>query len=724
MLRCALLLLAAAAAPAVAQPCTHFVDGDAGDDANAGTSAGAPWATLARASAATAGQTVCLAAGVYYGTLAPQGGQPGAPVTFRAADGAEGRVVISGAEALPPATWTRDGDDWRWAWTPGAGWSVDATGAFPITGDPDHGAPHVIRRELLVARSSHTDGDPLSDGAPLMPVAHRDSLRDDFADPEAGISGTFWVETTPTGRPVALYARFADDRTPAEARPMLAVRERGIWPGAPGVACGSASQPGFVTLKNLVVRHTNNGEQQAAVCPGREGGVLDGVTVRETNGLGLALGGGRGAPGIGHTFRRVRLIANGQLGVGGACHGCLLEDSEIASNNWKGYHVRWEAGGLKLSWSARTVIRRVASHGNHGPGLWLDEGNRDNVVEGCLVTDNDDVGLFLELFTVRTLVQHNLISGTRRTRPDDMSGTGLLVQAAGDNALYWNTVVGNDGNGVFDRADWRVTAGFPEYSDFTWTGLGTRAYNNVVAGNARSSGGLYDDEAHEWQLHALTDAGARTVALGGNRVMSHAGDPDGLQEALAVGWDAPAFYRASDDLDAFRADLALPQPDAQALLPFSATAYDVLADLSATPPDFGASVDVPAAAPCAGPTCLVRCGARVGASRDAILGDFLDRPDTVCRAGSVSGEAAPSATRLTVRVAPNPGSARVAITAVATGAARLDVFDTLGRLVATMNRRNGDAPFVLDVRAWAAGVYAARVSAGGTLATARLTVAR
>lgn len=727
MSRLALFLLVALAAPVAAQPCTHIVDGTSGNDTHAGTSA-APWATLTRAADAVgAGATVCIAAGVYYETLAPmQGGQPGAPVTFRAADGADGRVVISGAEALPPAAWVRDGADWRWDWAPRPGWSVDASGTFPTTGNPDHGAPHVIRRELLVARSTKPppDGQPAEtfDGFPLRPVATRDSLGA-YADDAAGVYGTFWVQTGAGGRPVALYARFHDGRSPAEAQPMLAVREHGVWPGG-AVGCGSASQPGFIALRGLVVRHTNNAEQIAAVCPGREGGVLDGVTVTATNGLGLALGGGRTAPGRDHTFRRVRVVGNGQLGAGGACHGCVMEDSEIAANNWKGYHVRWEAGGLKLSWSTGTVLRRIHSHGNHGPGLWLDEGNRDNVVEGCRVMDNDDVGLFLELFSVRTLVQHNLVAGTRRTRADDMSGTGLLVQAAGDNALFWNTVVGNDGNGVFDRADWRVTAGFPEYSDFTWTGLGTHAFNNVVAGNARSAAGLYGDEAHEWQVADLTDDWTRTVRLGGNRVMTHASDLDGLQEALAVGWDAPAFYAATDDLAAFRQHLALPQPDGQALLPFSETAYDILADLSRPAPDYGASVGIPLDAPCFGPACLVRCGDRVGVNREALTGDFLDRPDTVCRVGAVGGEGLSAAGGLALRVAPNPAMARAAVSGIAPGPARLDVFDALGRRVATATRTGGDAPFVLDVRAWATGIYAVRVVSGGTVATARFTVSR
>ena len=715
-----LAALALASAPR-AQPCDLHVDGTAGSDADDGRTPDSAWATIQRAAdALQPGQSVCIRAGVYRETVRPpRGGRPGAPITFRAADGDAGRVVVSGADAV--TGWVRDGDDWRWDWTPESDWDVEADGAFRIVRDPDHGSALTVRRELLVGQSGQpvtgTGPADLWDGHLLRPVATRGELAT-APDPELGLYGAFWTDTTASGGVRALYARFPDGRSPDAARPLLAVRAHGFWPGPETLRCGDARQPGHFVLRGLVFRHTANLQQSGAVCLGSEGTLVDGVAVRFTNGLGLAFGSSPAESASGHRVVDSEAAYNGQLGLGGVCDDCVVEDSRVAYNNRKGFNVRWEAGGLKVSWSERFVVRRVLSEHNRGPGIWFDEGNVDAVIEGNRSLDNHDVGLFLELFTLRSLVQHNLVARTKRIRPDDMSGSGILSQVAQENAFYWNTIVDNDGNGMYVRFDERID-GEPETPGAPWpapwNGLENDAFNNVIAGNAQSDEGLYADEAHEVQMQGLTRGSVRTNRLGGNRVMTHDGDPDGLQYAFVTFWLEPdRLYAPTQELDAFRAAMAIPQPDGQALLPYQAS-YAALADLSTPLPDYGAPARVPDALPCQGPACVVRCHDGIGASRAALVGDFLQDPTTACIGTPVSRQPdAPAA----VRVAPNPTRGTVRVTSGT--AATVQIFDVIGRRLA--EQTGTDVRF--DTSGWGPGVYLVRLDDGARTTVTTLTVAR
>ncbi|WP_412060683.1 Ig-like domain-containing protein [Rubrivirga sp. IMCC45206] len=95
--------------------------------------------------------------------------------------------------------------------------------------------------------------------------------------------------------------------------------------------------------------------------------------------------------------------------------------------------------------------------------------------------------------------------------------------------------------------------------------------------------------------------------------------------------------------------------------------------------------------------------------------------------GGVSTEDGPGV--LAVAVLPNPAAsrARIAVSTSAAGDARVIVVDALGREVARPHDGPlgaGDHTFALELGGMAPGVYAARVTVGGTASTVRLTVAR
>jgi parallel beta-helix repeat protein len=217
------------------------------------------------------------------------------------------------------------------------------------------------------------------------------------------------------------------------------------------------------------------------------------VTVEWTNGAGLD------TSGRDHRFLRVASNDHGQIGWVGSCEGCLFEDTEAIGNNWKGHDPAWEAGGGKWTDTRHSIWRRHRALDNDGPGIWLDGDNTSNTIEGCVARRNALAGIMLELATTRTLVQHNLVEGTRWSA---YSGAGILSQAASDNALVHNTVVANEGTGIWLRLDPERRAADGH----------THVYNNLVLGNATTA----TEEAREIAIEGRDAEHARTHRLDGN----------------------------------------------------------------------------------------------------------------------------------------------------------------------------------------------------------------
>ena len=461
------------------------------DDANPGT-ADRPWRTIARAAGPGVlrpGDAVLIRSGVYRESVRPQSGGsgPDARVTYAAWPG--DRVVVTGADPADGG-WRRQPDGaWRRAW---AGPSMET-----YSDDP------VFRRELVAAS-----------GRVLRPVARRQDLA----------PGRFWVEGTDRA-PVAVYARFAGDRAPAGVE--VGHRRRLFWPGA-DADCGDPAAPGWLRVVGLTFRHAANRAQWAAVCAGSRGGLVEDVRVEWTNGQGIDVSGRD------HTFRRSRADLNGQMGWGGSCAGCLIEDGSAVGNNWKGHDPFWEAGGGKWARTTDTVIRRFYAAHNGGPGIWLDIDNDRNTVEGSLAVGNDAAGIMVELRTTRTLVQHNVVA---RTRWREWTGTGVLSQAASGNAVLHNTVVENGGTGVWLRLDPSRRA--PDG--------GNVVANNWVVGNATAG-----EEAREVSVEGTDPSHVRTNRFRGNAYGDLGAD---LYRSTFFVFPAPAVSEAgfrSDDVDGWR----------------------------------------------------------------------------------------------------------------------------------------------------------------------------
>ena len=449
---------------------TYWVDQQHGsaDDRNPGTRE-RPWRTINRASTVLRpGDAVIVQSGIYREAVTPRfgGSGPDRRITYAAASGAE--VIVSGADVTAPEEWTRDGNAWQKLWT------GPQLPMYSDEGDP------VMRREMVVA-----------DGEVLRAVFRRQDL----------VPGTFFVEGSDTAQR-AIIARFQRDVPPAQAG-LIEVAHRtflfqplgeNLYP-----ECGDADTPGWLRIVGFTFRHATNRAQWGAFCGGSEGALVENVTVEWTNGAGVD-GSGRN-----HVFRNVAANHNGQIGFVAACRSCLFEDSEAIGNNWKGYDPFWEAGGGKWHNTHQTVIRRHFAADNGGPGIWLDGNNTQNTIEGSVAIRNEVAGIMLELETTHTLVQHNYLADNRWR---GYSGAGILSQAASHNALIHNTIVRNEGGGIWLRLDPHRRAEDGH----------NVLYNNVLLGNAWTA----SEEAREIAVEGLTLEHSRTNLLEGNVYGRHA----------------------------------------------------------------------------------------------------------------------------------------------------------------------------------------------------------
>ncbi len=457
-----LILVGIAGATGVrAQPCpaglctapqgrTYWVDAQAGDDKHPGTEQ-KPWATITRSTRADVlqpGDMVIIRAGTYHEAILPTtGGAPGRPIRFMAHPGE--RVVISGAAPLTGA-WQPAGADWALSWPFPPLWTRRVHDGVPHDDD-------ARRRDLIIL-----------DGRVLQPVYRRADLRD----------STYFLEGSPDA-PNTLYVRL-----PAGSHPAAGIWQTSRLPHlfrtSPNeISCLASESLGFFHLVGLIFEHVANEAQQGAVCIGGEGSVLEGVTVRWTNGAGVLVSGEN------HRLTGVEAYYNGMSGIRGErCDRCVVEHSTSRFNNWKGYAPFWESGGGKWLYTTRSIFRELDFSDNAGPGLWLDMYNSENTVENSRFHGNYGVNLFIEYQSNDNLVRNNVMTGARYARPS-FFGYGLLIHASDRNTVLHNTLMANEGGGMRIRADDRGDA------------IGNRYLNNLFIANLKFQGLTGRDLAFE-----------------------------------------------------------------------------------------------------------------------------------------------------------------------------------------------------------------------------------
>jgi hypothetical protein len=167
--------------------------------------------------------------------------------------------------------------------------------------------------------------------------------------------------------------------------------------------------------------------------------VVEGNIIEDNDGAAMMAG-------TGQVVRGNCLRNNGQYGInayssGGGLTDLVIEDNEITGNNTGDWETQVPGcgctGGAKF-WSVDGAdIRNNWVHHNHGAGIWADTNNNDFVVEGNLIEDNDNEGLFYELsynleLSGNTFRRNALPYGQRRAeKGDDFPVASVYISESG-----------------------------------------------------------------------------------------------------------------------------------------------------------------------------------------------------------------------------------------------------------------------------------------------------
>ncbi len=311
-----------------------------------------PWKTIGKATeVARPGDVIFIRGGIYRErVLVKTSGTFEAPIRFEAAPGE--RVILTGADRM--TGWQRTEEaaqvyrvDWPHRFIT---WNRSMT-------HPDDAYHRVIGRCEQV----------IVNGYLLRQVLHVGQLA----------PGTFFVD-------VPNHALFAWDAAGADlnkAHVEASVRQE-IF----------RVEGDHVQLRGLHFRYAANMAQRGAVVLAGRHNIMEDCVVEFMNSSGAAF---LGEDAI---VRHCVFRDNGQLGFGASrAHRLLFTECLVENNNTKGFDRGWEAGGNKLALCREAVLERSQFTRNRGNGIWFDIGNTNCVVRQCLISDNEDAGIFYEI---------------------------------------------------------------------------------------------------------------------------------------------------------------------------------------------------------------------------------------------------------------------------------------------------------------------------------------
>ena len=326
----------------------------------------------------------------------------GATLTLKAGQQLLGGAgsVLSGARVL--TAWASDGTQWR---------TDGQTVRMPSKAGGD--APCAPGTPLCNAAE-----DVYRDDVPLRRVASRAAL----------VPGTFWFDYTNS-------SIFLADNPSGHLLETTSVSQ-------------AVNAPSGGTLRNLVIEKFGNAAQSGAVTG--HGVQVQHSTIRLNHGTGVLAYGGAVIDSV--------IASNGQLGLGAGGDDMLVQDDEIAYNNYAGYDPGWEAGGTKWAYTNRLVVRGNWAHDNHGNGLWTDIDNDATTYVDNLSERNDGIGIFHEI-SYRAVISNNTVRDNGRGAGYFNGRVGINVTDSPNVEITGNAVSGNVGGAILAVQDTRTFSG-------------------------------------------------------------------------------------------------------------------------------------------------------------------------------------------------------------------------------------------------------------------------
>lgn len=213
--------------------------------------------------------------------------------------------------------------------------------------------------------------------------------------------------------------------------------------------CGGANN---VTVRDFTFTQFGTTLENAAVegfNPGGRGWVIEGNTFIHNGAIGAVVR----ANGV---IRNNVLSYNGQAGYGaGNGAGIVIENNEIAWNNWRGVNPFFSSGGGKSSFTVGLIFRGNYVHNNYKRGVWFDLDNSNTLIERNRIERND-TGLFMEMGGSAT-IRDNAFT-CNGSGSDNTFQTSILVTNASDILIEDNDItVCAEGNAIGVREDGNPT---------------------------------------------------------------------------------------------------------------------------------------------------------------------------------------------------------------------------------------------------------------------------
>lgn len=131
---------------------------------------------------------------------------------------------------------------------------------------------------------------------------------------------------------------------------------------------------------------------------------------------------------------------NGQSGISGSratpeTEASLVENNEIAHNNYAGFTPGWEGGAGKFVLNNGLKFRHNYVHRNNGFGLWTDIDNSNILYEGNVSEYNRSYNIFHEISFDAT-IRCNLLRNE--------TGANLTIAESTPADIYYNTFIGRE----------------------------------------------------------------------------------------------------------------------------------------------------------------------------------------------------------------------------------------------------------------------------------------
>ncbi|MHC4241246.1 MAG: right-handed parallel beta-helix repeat-containing protein, partial [Planctomycetota bacterium] len=249
-----------------------------------------------------------------------------------------------------------------------------------------------------------------------------------------------------------------------------------------------------VRIKGICFRYASNRAQHGAVQFSGDDNEVEDCTFEYSNSCGAKFTGER------ITVRNCIFQYNGQLGFSaGRAHGLLMTDCVVTNNNIKGFDRGWEAGGNKIVFTRAAIFENSIFTENRGHGIWFDIGNEKCVVRNCLISNNENAGIFYEI-SYSLYAHDNVIVGNGFAFTPSAWGAnaGISISSSPYCLIERNLLIGNK-EGLSFREQRRSTPLIEGGSEPVWNHNQT-VRNNVLAYNRDAQvWGWFDiDDERHW----------------------------------------------------------------------------------------------------------------------------------------------------------------------------------------------------------------------------------